>query len=257
MKKYFLICFIILFSNVNAQTYNLGTPIYDTLRKQSMNYMNVTNCPLGETSIDTILIKHMPTGVNLYFKIISSTLSNGCLNITGLGVMNTGDSSLITPTNKKFEWSALCGGGNATYAIIAIGTPTVAGDSFYCKSQWHDAVGVAIDGCGNYMMADYFSIGDRPSCVVDSLFTNSINTFHKPTYSIYPNPFTKTATIETQSKTIFAVFEMFDIRGQKVKQFQINNSKTDIIRDNLSAGVYFYQIISGDKFIDRGKIIIE
>ena len=50
---------------------------------------------------------------------------------------------------------------------------------------------------------------------------------------------------------------MFDVLGQKVKQMQLTNLKSEITRENLVRGVYIYQIISETKVMDRGRIVIK
>lgn len=249
--------FIAIYNTANAQNYYVGVPVYDTVQTLTTNSMNSINCPYGEASITSSLITNMPTGVNLYFKILSSQLSTGCLNITGLGIMNVGDSSLITTTNSQFEWSSLNGYGNMTYGIFAVGTPTIVGDSFFCSSQWTFSIAYLADGCAGYWETDYYHTGSQTNCTVDSAIATSTSNFYESGISIYPNPFSITATIVLQKEVKSAIFEMFDVLGQKVKQQQLTNSKTEISRDNLAIGVYIYQIISGGKTLERGKIIIQ
>lgn len=76
-------------------------------------------------------------------------------------------------------------------------------------------------------------------------------------WNVYPNPFSETATIETTVEIETATFEMFDVLGQKVKQMQLTNLKSEITRENLVRGVYIYQIISETKVMDRGRIVIK
>jgi hypothetical protein len=76
-------------------------------------------------------------------------------------------------------------------------------------------------------------------------------------WNIYPNPFSTSATIETETQITSATIEIFNIFGEQVKTFQLSDSKSKITRDNLSDGVYFYQIVSNNKVVDRGKLIIE
>lgn len=258
MKKLlFLFLFFFIFNNVKAQPYSVGVPVYDTIQTIITYPMYIHNCPYGKAAITNSLIEHMPTGVNLYFKVLSSQLSTGCLNITNVGIMNVGDSSLITTANNQFEWSALCDTGNMTFAILAIGTPTNLGDSFYCNSQWAQAYGLFVDGCATYMEIDFYRTSIQPDCIVDSNITTDISNFYEKGISIYPNPFSVSTTIETELQIRNAAFEMYNIYGKKVKQLQLTNSKTEISRDNLPAGVYFYKIKSERKTVEQGKILIQ
>ena len=76
-------------------------------------------------------------------------------------------------------------------------------------------------------------------------------------WNIYPNPFSSTAIIETETPLPNAMFMLFDVVGKPVKQIQLTNSKTEITREDLASGVYIYEIISENKIIDRGRIIVE
>ncbi|HXD93040.1 MAG TPA: T9SS type A sorting domain-containing protein [Bacteroidia bacterium] len=254
MKKILLLFFVsICFGYINAQTYTIGVPVYDTLGKQTC-YMANINCPSGETSINTSFITHMPTGVKLYFKITSSQLATGCINITGLGVMNAGDSSLITTTNNKFEWTPLCNGGSAYFAILAIGVPANVNDSFYCKSQWYESDGAAVDGCSNYFMVDYFPIGGHPSCSINPSPTTSIKSINKTTYLLYPNPSNGVFIIETNTSDKQAL-QIFDVTGKIVLSQNIN-SKTNIDASGLDNGIYFIQVKTNENTYTQ-KVIVQ
>jgi hypothetical protein len=76
-------------------------------------------------------------------------------------------------------------------------------------------------------------------------------------WTIYPNPFTTTATIGTETAVDNATLELFDVFGQLVKQIPLTNSRTEITRDELVNGIYIYQIVSGNKVVDRGKISVQ
>ncbi len=87
----------------------------------------------------------------------------------------------------------------------------------------------------------------------------SVNSIESLTgnWTVYPNPISSVATIESQTVTNEATFLLFNIVGQQVKQIPLINSKTEISRDNLASGIYIYQIVSENKIVDRGKLIVE
>jgi hypothetical protein len=76
-------------------------------------------------------------------------------------------------------------------------------------------------------------------------------------WNVYPNPFSEKAIVETTSHNTSSTFELFNIFGQKVRRVRLADSRSEITRDHLENGVYFYQILSEDKIITRGKILIE
>ncbi len=75
---------------------------------------------------------------------------------------------------------------------------------------------------------------------------------------IYPNPFSNSTTIEI-TDGIIKNYELtiFDLFGKEVKQYEISSSKTEISRDNLPSGMYFYQVKNKNQFISSGKLIIQ
>lgn len=77
--------------------------------------------------------------------------------------------------------------------------------------------------------------------------------------SIYPNPFSTSATISIngQLKMGNGEFVMYDIFGREVKKLSIANYPFSIQRDNLPSGVYFYKVNAENKIIGTGKVIIE
>jgi hypothetical protein len=81
------------------------------------------------------------------------------------------------------------------------------------------------------------------------------------TTSIYPNPFSTTATlvingVETQC---IASLQIINLLGQEVKTIPIiNQNEITINRDNLADGMYFYKIINNkNETIAVGKMVVE
>ncbi len=85
--------------------------------------------------------------------------------------------------------------------------------------------------------------------------TNNISESNN--WNIYPNPFSSNATIRSETKYGSAIFEMFNMYGQKVKEVQLSDVKSDISREGLTDGIYFYRINSGAQILQHGKIIIK
>ena len=219
--------------------------------------MSTVNCPSGETSVDNGLITGMPSGVSLYFKIISSQLASGCLNFTGIGVMNAGDSILITPSVNQFEWSTLCGGGYASFAILAVGTPAMANDSFFCLSQWHTSVAVLVDGCSLYEMMDNYAVPIHPACSVDSAVMTFSNAISPGDFSVFPNPFSSETTIKPGGNFSNATLIVSNVFGQQVKEAEhVSGTSFIVQRDGLPEGVYFLRIVENNKVAGMKRLVI-
>lgn len=81
--------------------------------------------------------------------------------------------------------------------------------------------------------------------------------------SIYPNPFGSSAVVLITSpagRDEFAnkelQFTIYNLLGEEVRQFPIRNSPFVIYRENIPAGIYFYQVTSDQKPVARGKLVI-
>ena len=80
----------------------------------------------------------------------------------------------------------------------------------------------------------------------------------------YPNPFNPETTISfsvTQTSP-FVTLEIFNIKGQKVKQFSIDDGRSSIVWNGkdennqpVSSGIYFYKLESG-KYSETKKMIL-
>lgn len=76
---------------------------------------------------------------------------------------------------------------------------------------------------------------------------------------IYPNPFNTHTTLEFSNEankncTLF----MYDEQGKCVQtKANITANKVDVERGNLPNGIYFYQVVTDNKVINTGKLIIE
>lgn len=75
--------------------------------------------------------------------------------------------------------------------------------------------------------------------------------------TIYPNPFSYTATLQTKNDLNCAIISIYNLLGQQVKQIK-NISKSTIVfsRDNLPSGIYFIRLTQDNKVIASEKLII-
>ncbi|MGZ4049432.1 MAG: T9SS type A sorting domain-containing protein [Bacteroidia bacterium] len=78
-----------------------------------------------------------------------------------------------------------------------------------------------------------------------------------PVMSIYPNPATTNITISLGNlKNKEALFTMYDDTGKKVRSFNSSSPENIIDRGNLPGGIYFINVLVGDKQLTK-KIILE
>jgi len=87
---------------------------------------------------------------------------------------------------------------------------------------------------------------------------NEIAQTNMPT-SLFPNPFTDKTTFTIAGNPQNTMLNIFNIQGQKVKSFYVGNAKEYVMnRDDLSEGIYFYELIdSNSKPLVTGKIVVE
>jgi len=84
-------------------------------------------------------------------------------------------------------------------------------------------------------------------------------------YQNYPNPFNHTSTISFSlpKNTKHAKIEIYNVKGQLVKQLSIENRQSSIKWDgkdekgsHLSSGIYFYRLKVGGNIMDTKKCVI-
>ena len=99
-----------------------------------------------------------------------------------------------------------------------------------------------------------FSIGCLARLEVNDLLASS---FEKQSFTIYPNPFSESITIESKNINLSnATVELYDINGRKLYEHErINTINTLItINEDLPKGNYFIKI-SSDGITQTVKII--
>jgi hypothetical protein len=83
---------------------------------------------------------------------------------------------------------------------------------------------------------------------------------HKISTFAYPNPSVESVTIKYSlpDNCKKAWIEIFDMQGNFVKKFNIDNTFSDVILSNedLAAGSYLYSIVADEKIIEHNKFIV-
>ncbi len=75
----------------------------------------------------------------------------------------------------------------------------------------------------------------------------------------YPNPFLEYTTIEFEnlSRKEFKL-RVFNLRGQLVvSDDDIKSNQVRISRNDLTSGIYFFHLLSGNNIVGIGKLILE
>jgi hypothetical protein len=78
-----------------------------------------------------------------------------------------------------------------------------------------------------------------------------------PSVSIYPNPFSKSATISINDATFSNHFELriFNVFGEEVLNTIVTKQLTTLKTSNLPTGIYSYNVMANNKIIQSGKLV--
>lgn len=258
MKKFIVFYLLFnLFSQVNTQSYRVGIPVSDTI--PSINSYGA-NCPddflkfrLGSTLIPYV------TGLNFQIEITSVT---GLVLVENTDTVKVGDifqlpcksDSNILTINLPDQDSSFF-----NFLVEIVGTPTVADESYYCNVQ--TAITEAV--CNNYL--EIFSNSDSTCTVQPSLSSNYSDIEFSIIYILkqnFPNPFNPNTRIDYYlPNSTFITIKIYNILGKEVrvliKNFQnAGNHSIEINSNDLSSGIYFYQMKINDQIIDTKKMIL-
>jgi hypothetical protein len=76
----------------------------------------------------------------------------------------------------------------------------------------------------------------------------------KDSKAIYPNPNNGKFTVNLVSHDVSNTFKLTDMNGREILVKDIMGNGGDIDISTLCGGIYYWQIISGNEIIDKGKI---
>ncbi len=115
---------------------------------------------------------------------------------------------------------------------------------------------------GNYCCTIVDNNGcSQTICITVNLTTGVKNIASVASADMYPNPSDGNFIVSiTNYESAIAKgncsLQIKDLAGRIVQSFNITNSTTNIQATGLSNGVYFWEVYSGNKLIDKGKIAV-
>ncbi len=155
-------------------------------------------------------------------------------------------------------------------------TASEINNDYYTVMRSMDAITfeevLSIDGAGNSNSLLYYSVIDYNSYKGTSYYRLLQTDFDgKCSYShivavdvenvfdisIYPNPFSTSATIRINRLSNDFIFQLrvYNIQGAEVMNTNLTQNSTIIETSSLSSGVYFYKIIENGAVIQSGKLV--
>jgi len=232
---------------------------YDSLYCIKSFLWNFGDTASGANNFDTInhdRTQHTFSGLGTY--TVSSfvsyygghidTLKKAVTIITGFSInlgndtVVSGDSLLLNAgvSNKLYSWYS--------YSI----------DSVIATTQY-----IMLKESGYYRLTvkDYDSIGcgyssDVILVVLCQQTPNGISELSGITSSIYPNPFTENTTLQMSEYIPGSTLVITDLLGKEIKKLPLFSTTETIYTDGLPPGMYFYQILTKEKRISEGKLLI-
>jgi len=75
--------------------------------------------------------------------------------------------------------------------------------------------------------------------------------------SVFPDPVITKTTFSLRSEVRNALLKIYDVNGREAKQISFSGMQVIFDRGNIESGIYFYQIVSENKNIATGKLVIQ
>jgi len=153
------------------------------------------------------------------------------------------------------------------YAIYLIKTDSV-GDS-YCHAGVAFTVATSYTTSDSLVSFNVITGGTKTDVIfttasglnVTPLCSNEIEEHAEgeALISLFPNPFHSSSTITVNSAERFTDLQFFvyDATGREVRTIKLQSGATNLERENLLPGIYFYQVVSKEKQIATGKFAID
>jgi len=139
-------------------------------------------------------------------------------------------------------------------ALWNVGNPTIASDS-------GDTVTIVFNNVGRYPVS--LIVIDTLTMCADTLVKqnkvrvfNSVAGVEKSQVRVYPNPASNLVWIEMESDNHQGMLKLYDASGRKVTQQVLRKNKAPLNLENLSEGVYYWNLLmDGNTAI--GKLVIQ
>jgi hypothetical protein len=97
-----------------------------------------------------------------------------------------------------------------------------------------------------FSITDNMTVGCPPLAVTTNSKVNEL--------IVYPNPFSKTLTLQVNENNINSEFILYDVLGKTIIQKKINQTSTSI-EVNVTPGMYFYKFTNSAGLLQTGKLI--
>lgn len=181
----------------------------------------------------------------------------------------TGDSAEVTVVLKHYNTTTM---QRDTIAYSVKTLPATTGYTMFTVNINDLMPGVMPDSIIIMFNSSKYNMWEETTMALPILYIDRINMPETPmsiteqsnslfTSSVYPNPFSGSATLLIDadlSKLESVMLTIFDVNGKKVMDLgKISSNRVEIQQQNLSKGSYFYQITEKNELISQGKFIVQ
>jgi hypothetical protein len=142
-------------------------------------------------------------------------------------------------------------------ALSGIANSAVSVDSMFTMG-WYDPYTIS-----PICIVDYYYDPNYTDTTINNVRFKALNTpdigFEQPEgviLNVYPNPASSMLMIQTNADLSNATMNLFNVQGQLVRTISLNgNNVIDI--STIDNGMYFYQVIDGNKLLHQDKIVVK
>ena len=109
----------------------------------------------------------------------------------------------------------------------------------------------------NFITVDFYELGNCFDVVnqMNGITTANKLNYEKPSINIYPNPYKDKTIIELPIHDLYCL-SIYDLSGKDLKWINFTGKRIEIIRGELSPGIYFLNI-SSKNMLYKEKLIIK
>ncbi|HLG04423.1 MAG TPA: T9SS type A sorting domain-containing protein, partial [Bacteroidia bacterium] len=80
----------------------------------------------------------------------------------------------------------------------------------------------------------------------------------QPGISVFPNPFSQTTIFQfPDNMPLPEEIIITDALGREVKRQQVFSARTEVDRNGLADGLYFYHVMRAGEILSTGKILVQ
>jgi len=109
----------------------------------------------------------------------------------------------------------------------------------------------------SFTVKDYAYQSTSNACIQAGQTTLGLTHLNENTFSIFPNPFTSSTTIQTSSNLSNASITISNAYGQTVKRVEnISGQSVSLSRDDLPIGLYFIELTDENTIIAFEKMLL-